>query len=128
MKISELIESITTAHTSSLVSKGHGFICIFLDQENERLRQNGEYDHPKYDKARLLKELIALLEHEVNYEHVVRHGLPYCMASDDFDKFVEIGNGYIPADVALSTSMKARVGLLVEYGVNKEVPMTGKSD
>lgn len=74
------------------------------------------------------KELIALLEHEVNYEHVVRHGLPYCMASDDFDKFVEIGNGYIPADVALSTSMKARVGLLVEYGVNKEVPMTGKSD
>ena len=133
MKISELIEELIDGYINQSCQKGNGFVCLTLQYKNEQLRKAGDYDSPKYDVDGFLNELISLLTHEVSDQHAKIRGLPYCMHSDDFDHFAEIGARYVSEDFSehadsLSESMKSRIGLLVHYGLDKDVPVRQKSE
>lgn len=131
MKISELIDDLIDGYVKKSCAKGHGFICITLNSKNDSLRRDGDYDTPRYDVDGFLKELIALLTHEVRFEHASLRGLPYCMDGEDFDKFAKIGAQYIECsdqNLTLSESMKVRIGILVQYGVDRDVPVRNRSE
>lgn len=133
MKIYELIDDLIEGYVNQSCAKGNGFICITLNSKNDSLRRDGDYDTPRYDVDGFLRELIALLTHEVHFEHASLRGLPYCMDGEDFDKFVKIGSQYVgeylpEQDNYLSESMKARIGILVQYGVDRDVPVRDRSE
>lgn len=133
MKIYELIDELIDGYVKKSCANGHGFICITLTSKNDQLRRDGDYDTPRYDIEGFLKELIALLTHEVHFEHASLRGLPYCMDGEDFDKFAKIGSQYIEEylpeqDNYLSESMKVRIGILVQYGLDRDVPVIRKSE
>lgn len=132
MKIFELIDDLIEGYVNKSCAKGHGFICITLNSKNDSLRRDGDYDTQRYDVDGFLKELIALLTHEVRFEHASLRGLPYCMDGEDFDKFAKIGAQYVEdycsdQNLTLSESMKVRIGVLVQYGLDRDVPVIRKS-
>lgn len=122
MKIKELIEGIASAYLRR-VDGSMAYICLHLKRLNDE-RQVAEIYDTVYDIDCLLESLVDLLRTPIEIAELSTRGLPSYMEDEDFDKFSAIGEQYM-AELAddLSRSMLARIGILVEYGIERDVPM-----
>lgn len=127
MKIEELINGIANAY----ITRSDGamsYICLHLNRLNVARRAEGIYD-TVYDIDGLMVALVELLSTPIKISDLSVRSLPFCMSDVDFDKFSAIGEKYMNRnDAELSLSMLARIGILVEYGIEREVPLIGASD